>query len=204
MKVTARGKGRPRLAETADIDRAVGEAALRLLLEQGEGATMNAIAAAAGLSRKSLYARFPNKTELFLTVIRDLMTGLRGLEFDRSGDAKQQLRHYIETALEVVSRPQSQALQRLLTMDSAYVGALRADMIAASHTLFYQPLRDLLTRATDAGDFVVRNVDATALAVMRLIFAEGMALGSEGLDTDAAAYASFLTDLVIKGLEPRD
>lgn len=204
MASTARGKGRPKLAEAADIDRAVGEAALKILLEQGQGATMNGIAVAAGLSRKSLYARFSNKTELFLTVIRGLLTGVRGLQFDRSGDASQQFRRYVEKALDIVSRPKSQALQRLLTMDSVYIAALRTDMVAASRTLFYEPLHDLLTQAKDAGELAIEDIDATTLATMRLIFAEGMDLGSDAQGTDPARYAAFLTDLVMKGLKPRN
>ena len=52
-----RRKGRPKLEEAAQIERAIRDAAFKVLLEQGEAATLNAVAQAAGISRKSLYAR---------------------------------------------------------------------------------------------------------------------------------------------------
>lgn len=201
--IPARGKGRPKLTEAADIDRAIGDAALKILLEQGEGATMNAIAVAAGVSRKSLYARFSNKTELFLAAIPALLAEVRSLEYHPSGNAEQRLRGFIEQALEVISRPKAQALQRLLAMDGGYAVALRSDITAASHALFHQPLHALLSEASERGEFVIEDIEATTLAVMRLVFAESMALGADASSTDPAAYAAFLTKLVANGLKPR-
>lgn len=201
--ITARGKGRPKLTEAADIDRAIGEAALKILLEQGEGATMNAIAIAAGISRKSLYARFANKTELFLAVIRTLLAEVQSLEFDPGGDAEQRLQGFIEHALDVIARPKAQALQRLLAMDADFAAALRSDMTAASRALFHQPLHALLSAARAEGEFVIEDIEATTLAIMRLIFAESLALGADTSTTDPAAYAAFLTKLVANGLKPR-
>lgn len=201
--ITARGKGRPKLTEAADIDRAIGEAALKILLEQGEGATMNAIAIAAGISRKSLYARFANKTELFLMVIPALLAEVQSLEYRASGNAEQQLRGFIEQALEVVSRPKAQALQRLLAMDAGYAEALRSDIAAASHALFHQPLHALLFEASKRGEFLVEDIEATTLAIMRLVFAESLALDAASPSPDPAAYAAFLTKLVANGLKPR-
>ena len=59
---TRRRGGRPTREEASRLDDAVRESALRLFLENGyEGTTMNAIAAAAGTTKPSLYARFPTK-----------------------------------------------------------------------------------------------------------------------------------------------
>jgi AcrR family transcriptional regulator len=52
------------------LDRAVRESALRLFLEHDyEGTSMDAIAAAAGTTKASLYARFASKEDVFRSVL---------------------------------------------------------------------------------------------------------------------------------------
>jgi AcrR family transcriptional regulator len=207
MATGVRGKGRPKLTETAEIDRAIRDSALRVLLEHGEAATMNAVAVGAGLSRKSLYARYPNKTELFLVVIDELLQGAGALMYDKTGTAPERLRHYIEAALAAISRPQSQALQRLLTLDPGYVATLRSEMLDATRRTFFEPLRELLNEARVSGEFALEEVDSTARVVIRLIFTAHLNLGGDveawRTSPESADYPGFLTKLVTNGLLPR-
>lgn len=65
-----RGGGRPTVEEAYRLDRDVRENALHLFLDHGYDATsMDAIAAAAGTTKASLYARFPNKETVFREVL---------------------------------------------------------------------------------------------------------------------------------------
>ncbi|MBL7499057.1 TetR/AcrR family transcriptional regulator [Frankia sp. CNm7] len=67
---SARRSGRPTSAEAARLDTALKEAALRLFLERGyEATSLDEIAALAGTTKQSLYARFRSKQELFATVL---------------------------------------------------------------------------------------------------------------------------------------
>lgn len=207
MAGRSRGKGRPKLTEAAGIDRAIRDAALAVLAEHGEAATMQAVATKAGLSRKSLYARYPNKEELFLNAIRDLLKTVGGLKFDTTGSAEERLLHYIQAALELLSRPDSQAFQRLLTINPIYIAALRTDMLAASRKMFHEPLMALLEEARANGEFAVADADTTARIVIRLIFTERLSLSRErefGIASrrreDAAA---FMAHLLTRGLSPR-
>jgi len=62
--------GRPTREQASQIDHAVREAALKLFLEHGyEGTSMNAIAAEAGTTKPTLYARFPTKEDVFRSVL---------------------------------------------------------------------------------------------------------------------------------------
>jgi TetR/AcrR family transcriptional repressor of mexJK operon len=201
-----RRKGRPKLTEAAKIDQALHDAALLVLLEQGEAATMNAVAVAAGLSRKTVYARYPNRTALFLDVIRELLKRASGLAYDASGSPEDQLQHYIASAFGVIAEPHSLAIQRLLTLDPTYIGALKAEMLDATRKIFFDPLLMLLQNAHDSGDFVTPNVEMTARALIRLIFAEGAALGASAgapAVVDHSAYSAFLARLFTQGLLPR-
>lgn len=63
-------RGRPTQAEAKQLDLAVREAAVATFLEMGyAGASMEAIAKAAGVTRRSLYMRYADKRALFAGVI---------------------------------------------------------------------------------------------------------------------------------------
>ncbi|MEJ5977458.1 TetR/AcrR family transcriptional regulator [Novosphingobium sp. PS1R-30] len=207
MAVGIRGKGRPKLTETAEIDLAIREATLQAMLEHGEAATMHAIAQAAGLSRKSLYARYPNKQALFVGIIRDALTNAEALQYEGGGSAEERLLHYIEAALAAITRPESQALQHLLRRDHGYISALKTEMLDATRKIFFAPLAALLGEAKAAGELAIDDVEATARATIQLIFAEGLRPDDDrprglthGLRGD---YAAFLTRLLTRGLTPR-
>jgi TetR/AcrR family transcriptional repressor of mexJK operon len=63
-------RGRPTQAEAKKLDLAVREAAVATFVELGyAGASMEAIARAAGITKRSLYARYPDKRAVFADVI---------------------------------------------------------------------------------------------------------------------------------------
>lgn len=200
-----RGKGRPKLAEAAEIDRVIRDAALKVLLEQGQAATLNAVAVAAGLSRKTVYARYPNKEELFVVAIRELIENADSIAYDASGESEQRLLSYIETTLRVISRPESKAIQHLLVVNPTYIAVLRPELLQTTHKLFFAPLREIVALAVERGEFVVDEVDATARMIMNLILAESVALESEqnGRSSDEAGRAQLLANLLTRGLTPR-
>lgn len=203
----SRSKGRPKLEEAAAIDRAIRDATINALLEQGEAPTLHAVAQAAGLSRKSVYARYSSKSELFLDVIRGLLESGEGVEYDTAGDIEERLFHYIQSALDLMSTPQSRTMQRLLTVDPAYIAVLKADMLGAIDRHFYVPLRDLLQQAHSSGELIIPNVEATTRVLIRMIFAESLASqnheGTWLTSNSQESYARFVTVLVLRGLLPR-
>ena len=65
-------RGRPDAKQVAAIDRAILATATQMFLELGyDGVAMENIAAATGVSKGTLYARYPSKEALFTTVIHD-------------------------------------------------------------------------------------------------------------------------------------
>lgn len=194
----ARQKGRPNLQEAAEIDRAIRDAALAMLLEHGEAATLNAVAQAAGLSRKTVYARYPGKNELFIAVIGDLMASSDGVEPPADGPFAQRLTTYLQSSLEMVGNPRARAIQRLLMLNPAYIRALRGEMIEASQRHFHAPLRQLLTAAVASGEIAAINVEVAMQMLVSAIFTHGMEAGG-----DSAGYAESLAQVILGGLLPR-
>ena len=69
-------RGRPTQAEAKELHEKLREAAIATFLEYGyDATTMEAIAQAAGITKRTLYARYPDKRAVFLDVI----------DFDRAG-----------------------------------------------------------------------------------------------------------------------
>jgi TetR/AcrR family transcriptional regulator, mexJK operon transcriptional repressor len=202
-----RGKGRPSVADSQQIERAIREAAIEALLQHGDAATMHAIARASGLSRKTVYARYPNKEALFLAVLRDLLADAHGVVFDQSGSAADRLHSYIRSALDVIATPAAKAIQRLLVMNPDYVLALDAEMRTATERHFGEPLRKLLREAARAGELGIPDVERTTEAIVTLILSQSHRPPSpDGREHDEAwrdQHARFLTALLCAGLLPR-
>ena len=202
-----RQRGRPRLTETAEIERAIRDAAIATLLDLGDAATMNAVAEGAGLSRKSVYARYSTKSALFTDAIRDLMEHAEPARYETSGSAEQRLFQYVRAALDLMSTPTARAIQAILSADPSYIAVLKAEMISAVQTQFHEPLQQLLQELHDAGEIVAEDIVATARMINTLIFAQSSLVGIESAGRAAPLsrddYARIVTGFVTQGILPR-
>ncbi|TCM20905.1 TetR family transcriptional regulator [Novosphingobium sp. PhB165] len=198
----ARSKGRPSLEEAASIDRAIRDAALHELLEKGEAASLNAVAKAAGLSRKTVYARYSNKTDLFVDAVREVLGNAGPITFDLSGSLEQRLSSYVLEALAVLARPHAQAFRKALSMNPGSMAELRDELIEASHAMFHAPLSAMLADAQARGE-LADNTDreecARLIMVMTLLGTEIRADPSEDA-RDNARHARFLAALIVNGI----
>ena len=112
---------------------AIAAAALRLFLRDGyERTSVDAIAAEAGVSKRTIYNRYGDKENLFLSVLRDtytaMMTTFRAIADKHLGevtDVEQDLTAFArETAHTVTTAPDRIALVRLILAEAPYFPAL--------------------------------------------------------------------------------
>lgn len=202
-----RTKGRPSLAEADEINRSLREAAMQVLLMHGEGATINAVAKAAGLTRKSLYARYPSKNDLFVDVIRGALSEVGPVQVAPGNDFEKQLKNYIDSALAVIARPESRAVQRIIMLNPVYVSALRDDLLAASRAMFFEPLLAILEHAHQRHEIVIDDPHSTAQVLIKLIFAES-AMPDDRADEwygqpSKGNQAELIARIILYGLLPR-
>jgi AcrR family transcriptional regulator len=90
--VSAR-RGRPTLAQSAARDSAVLDAATQLFVDRGfADTTMDAVAARAATTKRSIYRRYPDKEALFMAVVEDMTTSFSDALFDEidAGDSLEQ------------------------------------------------------------------------------------------------------------------
>lgn len=169
-----RQKGRPSREEAAAIDRAIRDAALAELLARGEAATLNAVAQAAGLSRKTVYARYSNKTELFREVAGEVLANAGPIPFEVEGGLQRDLERYFVAVFRLLDEPHAKAFQHALTMNPNTMSDLQQELVQATRTIFLKPLLELLTSAQARGELVS---DATPAEIAHL--GAAMALGDQ-------------------------
>jgi TetR/AcrR family transcriptional regulator, regulator of autoinduction and epiphytic fitness len=101
---------------------AIIEAAERLFLERGFGAvSMDELASAAGVARRTVYNQFTSKEEIFREMLRRVSAQLEtafppGIE--TQGDAEDVLRLIARTILELHKRPEYLGFLRMVVADS--------------------------------------------------------------------------------------
>jgi TetR/AcrR family transcriptional regulator, mexJK operon transcriptional repressor len=112
---------------------AIAAAALRLFLRDGyERTSVDAIAAEAGVSKRTIYNRYGDKENLFLSVLRDtynsMMATFRGIVDKHLGDVTDVQQDLTAFALEVARimtmAPDRIALVRLIMSEAPFFPAL--------------------------------------------------------------------------------
>lgn len=146
-------RGRPSLARAAAIERAILSAAGDLFLREGfDLVTMENIAAAAALSKTTLYSRYPSKESLLDAVIRDRIAQWSSIASKRDhmmpDDMNGRMRHHACTIARTARLPEVQAFIRLIQGN----GERFPHLLQAMHEAGYLYIVD----------FVRRDMEATA------------------------------------------
>jgi AcrR family transcriptional regulator len=135
-------RGRPRHPDT---DRAILAATFRQLVEVGYGGlSVEAVAAAAGVAKTTIYRRYPTKRDL---VIAALQVEVPMPEFSTDGDLRTSLREAVHT---VVHRMVDSGALRIL--GSLLVEANREpELLAMFRERLLEPRRNLIVDLLHAG-----------------------------------------------------
>ncbi|QVQ52208.1 TetR/AcrR family transcriptional regulator [Spiractinospora alimapuensis] len=156
--------GRPRSTEA---DAAILEAAADLLLEEGlDGVSVDRVARRAGVSRPTIYRRYPGKTELLIAAIHWVYRYQPEQELPAPRDLEELLRWWA-LALE---GPENAGI-RTLTLRLLGVGHDHPEFAAAFRAVSVEPrnamVREVLLRERDRGRFP----EDTDLEVVRKLLA---------------------------------
>jgi AcrR family transcriptional regulator len=147
-----RTQGRPSAAEAAELPQRLLDAALLVFTEIGYArASMDAIARAAGISRKTLYARYANKAEVLAAVVGRLLDSSLGPRPPEAGhpaiqDPRAVLLSLAQDLANLSSSPQVAGINRLILAEATRVPAL-ARLFA-----------DIYERAIDTVSAVLSNL----------------------------------------------
>lgn len=122
IKAVARG-GRPSRADALRLRGRILEVATELFLAQGYGSTtIEAVAARAVISKRTLYHRFEDKAALFAAVVHEIIQQIRppaGVPLIVGATLRDVLRRLAGMILHAALSPQAISLHRLVMAESA-------------------------------------------------------------------------------------
>lgn len=150
--------------------RSVVEAATRAFLEQGYGAaSMDAIAADAGASKRTVYNHFPSKRDLFRAVVAGLYEGLNAQNRDRlpaGGAPEAVLPGFMLELLAHLRRPEVTGLLRLVVAEHRRFPELAQDLLKEGKGPAVAPLEAYLAAQHARGTLHVPNPPAAAALLL--------------------------------------
>src|SRR5580692_8714437 len=164
-KAAGRG-GRPSRADALRLRGRILEVATELFLAQGyESTTIEAVAARAGISKRTFYHRFDDKPMLFAAVVHQIIEQIRpaaGVPLIEGATLRDVLRRLAAMILRAALSPPAIALHRLVMAESARF----PELIRAVHN-------DGSTReATDLiGGLLARDLRESKLSAENRVFA---------------------------------
>jgi TetR/AcrR family transcriptional regulator, mexJK operon transcriptional repressor len=148
--------------------------ALDHFLEKGfEPATIEAIAASVGMTKRTVYARYPDKASLFRAAVRraieQLAVPAERIRAADCGDLEQTLVQLARLRVDPVTTPQGLKLQRIINTESYRF----PDIFTTSYDLGALPvakfLAKLLERETRAGTLAIREPALAANVFLSMV-----------------------------------
>lgn len=208
MKKIPTGPGRPKSTEKRS---AILEAAQRLFLELGfDGASMDKIAALAGVSKLTVYNHFTDKERLFQAAVEqrcreqlpdDLFASLQGGEIERD------LREIASRFAALMDSPDSIALHRMMLGDARNAERLGELFWNAGPARIIAGLEAFLKAAVARGDLDIDDTHEAAMQLLHLIKGESLACllcgRTAGPDSGARAHADPVVRMFLRAYRPR-
>jgi TetR/AcrR family transcriptional regulator, mexJK operon transcriptional repressor len=158
---------------------AIAQAAVRLFLRDGyERTSVDAIAVEAGVSKRTIYNRYGDKENLFLSVLDDTFTVMMARFRDIADahltdvtDIERDLTAFVrEAALKLTMAPDRIALVRLILTEAPYFPALLRE--ERREETMHTTLARVLTRLADQGMLAVTDPDEAAEHLFALTFGQ--------------------------------
>jgi AcrR family transcriptional regulator len=176
--------GRPSSDDAARLDERIKEAALESFLDNGfERTTMAQIASAAGTTKATLYARYPGKEELFLSVLRWAVQRddwpFREPDLPDLDDLDGALRAIADASVQRALHPSMVKLSRIATAQAAQFPEIAGS--TAAHWPRQQAVVDLLLRHAATGSIVVEDPEIAAELFLGMVAAAPARLASYGV-----------------------
>jgi AcrR family transcriptional regulator len=159
-------RGRPTRAESEEIDRRLNEAAVAAFVANGfDGTTMESVAAEAGITKRTLYAKFPDKEALFAGVIPRALANMPFRDASAEvpeGDLETALRSLSGRIISRLTAPESVRLRRLAMLEADRIAELDPVEGADLWSTSLRSVVDLLAAHAEAGEIVVDDLETAA------------------------------------------
>jgi AcrR family transcriptional regulator len=203
-----RRAGRPSKAESEQIARRIVDAATDLFFASGYGATsIEAVVQRAGISKRTFYDRFENKTMLLSAVVHRTIERLRppdDVPLLRGADLPEMLRGVAVLILRAALSPPAIALHRLIVAESGRFPELLA--VVARQGASEEAIRLIagaLEREARAGTLALDDPMFAAQQFLHMVIAvpqrRAMGLGKPMRSAEVDAWARDVVNLFLNG-----
>lgn len=180
-------KGRPTAEESLELDELIQASALEQFLQSGfEAATMDNIAQAAGITKRTLYARYKDKQTLFQRVLQWALVQWREVNLsvepapDRS--LEEELIHVGNLLLQRELNIKVVQLSRIATSHIEWLQPLETTGKSMAWSPRMQAIAQILARRVKSGEIVVDDLELASELFISLII---------GIPARLAAFGSF-------------
>lgn len=187
LKSGKRG-GRPKRVESGALEQRLIGAAATLFAESGFDATsVDSVAERAGVSKATIYARYDDKAQLFAAVVRKEIRELfENLNFDATqGDASEVLLEVGRQALELVTKPETTAIYRMVIAQTPRFPDLGILMDREGFQRGQSGIARLLRELTKRGEAEIDDFDMAAELFLSLVIGRLSRQALLGLPVDS-------------------
>ena len=203
-------RGRPTQAEAVAIEYRLRQSAIEAFVDNGfEGTTMEAVAVAAGITKRTLYAKYADKQSLFAAVIPQALADMPflGVAIDvPDGDLGDSLRKMAHQIILRLVDPQAVKLRRLAVLEADRIAELDPVVGADMWSTSLQSIVQLLASRAEAGEIVANDFEVAADLFLAMVAGSptmwadfGLFRSTEELDL----HVERAVDLFLSGILPR-
>jgi AcrR family transcriptional regulator len=207
MTTVIKKTGRPTRDEAVLLARKIVDTATELFVTCGySGTTMQALAQAAGISKKTIYSQYEDKEALFRAVIRQLVRpSIRELLLREDAlPLGEGLRRRAAVILEAALQPRSLAFFRLIQREVAQFPELGKAIEHQNEEELYQPLREYFMGRQAKGELSGLEPEWAARLFVFLVFGDLnnrlLTAAPPQTDEEADAYLDRVCALMLRGI----
>lgn len=206
-KFSARRKpGRPTAGQVLDIDEKILLAALALFLENGYMATsMEAVGIASGVAKRTLYARYPEKSHLFRAIVQErLAKWSKVAPFDPITGSKpvpELLVEYGTNFLAGLRIDEVSLFYKLMSAEGSRFPELARELYVSGHDLAVQHLAEGLERSVAMADGLIQDSDVVARAFTSALLGwfQGESMAKTVNSEECDVFVKHLTRIFLAG-----
>jgi TetR/AcrR family transcriptional regulator, mexJK operon transcriptional repressor len=187
------------------------DCALDHFLDRGyEPATIEAIASAVGMTKRTVYARYPDKAALFRAAVHRAIERytipLERIEATDCGDLEQTLRNIARMRIDLVASPEGLKLQRIINTESYRFPEIFNEVYELGALPTIKFLARLLKRETQAGRLAIAEPAMAANVFMSMVVSGPVRVivaGGAVSDKEIDERIAYAVRLFLDGARPR-
>jgi AcrR family transcriptional regulator len=204
--------GRPTKEEAGLLSEKIVAAASQLMLEHGyHGTSIESVANAAGVAKRTLYSRFPDKRDLFVAVIerrRAQFLAPVSRIFAAGGAIEEQLTLIGQHMLDWALKPDTVALKRLMAAEVERFPELAATMHDVGREQTIDAIATVLDAAERDGALKMPDIRFAAMQFLEMVMGPADILAHYGRPAHAGMqreqYIDQVVDIFLNGCRVRE